>query len=256
MTLGFEADLQAAAQRVQAWCGEPLIHEGEDASVALAPETPRRMALEAALAEMARGLPEPSYEWRRDWALVLGLDRVLSDPQPRLASGTTLRRHQVDALAGQLAALISDVERGAVPEDEEDDDDPADNGDAPVENGDGNGNGNGNGEAFVELLGPEDPTQVVVEDVVEEGEHGPDPGARRRYRFKHPTASGKTIAAAGFVEAARTTGVLILTHRRLLVDQLTRDLSKEGYSARIHEPVLTGRITPRKPPLTINTYSW
>ena len=63
--------------------------------------------------EMARGLPEPSYEWRRDYALVLGLERVLSDPQPRLASGTTLRRHQVDALAGQLAALISDLERSA-----------------------------------------------------------------------------------------------------------------------------------------------
>jgi hypothetical protein len=37
-----------------------------------------------------------------------------------------------------------------------------------------------------------------------------------RRRFRHPTASGKTIAAAGFVEAARTEGA---THRRLLVDQ-------------------------------------
>ena len=26
---------------------------------------------------------------------------------------------------------------------------------------------------------------------------GDDPGAERRYRFRHPTASGKTIAAAG-----------------------------------------------------------
>ena len=41
----------------------------------------------------------------------------------------------------------------------------------------------------------------------------------RRYRFRHPTASGKTIAAAGFVEAAASLGVLILTHRRLLVTQ-------------------------------------
>ena len=103
-----------------------------------------------------------------------------------------------------------------------------------------------------------DVTVAHVADPVESEQTAgqPDPGARRRYRFKHPTASGKTIAAAGFVEAARTTGVLILTHRRLLVDQFTRDLSKEGYSARIHEPVLTGHITPRKPPLTINTYSW
>ena len=33
---------------------------------------------------------------------------------------------------------------------------------------------------------------------------GDDPGAVRRFRFRHPTASGKTIAAAGFVEAAQT----------------------------------------------------
>ena len=55
-----------------------------------------------------------------------------------------------------------------------------------------------------------------------------DPGAERRFRFRHPTASGKTIAAAGFVEAARTMGVLILTHRRLLVSQFTGDLTDRG----------------------------
>ena len=70
------------------------------------------------------------------------------------------------------------------------------------------------------------------------------------------TASGKTIAAAGFVEAARTTGVLILTHRRLLVDQFVRDLSHEGYAHRLHVPVLRGTALPSPPPLTVNTYSW
>jgi hypothetical protein len=246
MTLGIKADLEAAAHRVSAWCGEPLLHEGEDADVALAPGTARRAALDAALAEMERGGTEPSYDWRRDFALILGLERVLNDPQPKLASGTTLRRHQVDALAGQLAALIGDLERGE--QDDEDEDPPA------------NGNGNGNSsddEDEVEAEGYDVTVAHVADPVESEQTAGqPDPGARRRYRFKHPTASGKTIAAAGFVEAARTTGVLILTHRRLLVDQFTRDLSKEGYSARIHEPVLTGHITPRKPPLTINTYSW
>ena len=54
------------------------------------------------------------------------------------------------------------------------------------------------------------------------------PGASRRYRFRHPTASGKTIAAAGFVESARHLGILILTHRRLLVSQFQRDLTTEG----------------------------
>ncbi len=37
MTLGIKADLEAAAHRVSMWCGEPLLHEGEDAAVALAP---------------------------------------------------------------------------------------------------------------------------------------------------------------------------------------------------------------------------
>ena len=51
----------------------------------------------------------------------------------------------------------------------------------------------------------------------------------RRYRFRHPTASGKTIAAREASSAARTLGVLILTHRRLLVTQFTNDLTTEGY---------------------------
>jgi len=245
MTLGIEADQQAAAQRVSTWCGEPLLHEGESAETALAPHTARRAALDAGLVEMNKGYTEPSFEWRRDYALILGLDRVLNDPQPRLASGTTLRRHQVDALAGQLAALIGDLERHERHEDE----------DEPEPEPDSNGDGDDNGEDAADY-------DVAVAHVVKGDEEetstpvGPDPGARRRYRFKHPTASGKTIAAAGFVEAARTTGVLILTHRRLLVDQFTRDLTKEGYGARLHEPVLRGMPVPKVPPLTINTYSW
>ena len=74
-------------------------------------------------------------------------------------------------------------------------------------------------------------TNVPVED---------DPGAVRRYRFRHPTASGKTIAAAGFVEAARTAGVLILTHRRLLVSQFIRELTAEGYGDRLTPEILDG----------------
>src|SRR5438093_100211 len=67
-----------------------------------------------------------------------------------------------------------------------------------------------------------------------------DPGAVRRYRFRHPTASGKTIAAAGFVEAGRTLGILILTHRRLLVSQFTRDLKTEGYADRFTAAITKG----------------
>jgi ribonuclease E len=251
MTLGITADLEAAAHRVSTWCGEPLLHEGEDAAVALAAGTARRAALGAALAEMDRGLTEPSYQWRRDYSLLLGLDRVLSDQQPKLASGTTLRRHQVDALAGQLAALIADIERGEADDEDEDEDD----GDAEAES---NGNGNGNDKVSVADAEGFDVAVAHVPALheVEQVSSGEDPGARRRYRFKHPTASGKTIAAAGFVDAARSTGVLILTHRRLLVDQFTRDLTKEGYGKRLHPAVLIGETTPRTPPLSINTYSW
>src|SRR3954453_15352642 len=98
MTVRFEADSEAAAHRVEAWCGEPLLHEGEDIAVALASGTVRRQALDAALAAMERGLPEPSFDGRRDCSVVLRLQGVPADPQPRLASGTTLRRPQVDAL--------------------------------------------------------------------------------------------------------------------------------------------------------------
>ncbi|MGH3074249.1 MAG: DEAD/DEAH box helicase family protein, partial [Gaiellales bacterium] len=286
MTVRFEADPEAAAHRAEAWCGEPLLHEGEDPSVALAEGTVRRAALDAAIAEMDRGLLEPSYEWKRDYALVLGLDRVLNDPQPKLASGTTLRRHQVDALAGQLAALIGDLERRALEDDEEngngngdaddvevddeeedetgeyepdEDEDDEDDEDDDEDEDDEDDEEDDEDEDDSEPELAHDPAVAAVEiddDDAPEEPAEPDLGAGRRYRFKHPTASGKTIAAAGFVEAARTTGVLILTHRRLLVNQFTRDLTHEGYGGRFHEPVLTGEPTPRTPPLTINTYAW
>ena len=46
-------------------------------------------------------------DWKIDFALMLGLERVLSEATPHLASGTELRRHQIDALAGMLTELIS-----------------------------------------------------------------------------------------------------------------------------------------------------
>jgi GNAT superfamily N-acetyltransferase len=42
---------------------------------------------------------------------MLGLERVLSEKPPHLASGTELRRHQVDALAGMLTELIAANQR-------------------------------------------------------------------------------------------------------------------------------------------------
>ena len=51
-------------------------------------------------------------------------------------------------------------------------------------------------------------------------------------------------------------GVLILTHRRLLVDQFTRDLTTEGYGGRLRPAVLQGQEPLQANPLTIQTYAW
>ena len=51
-------------------------------------------------------------------------------------------------------------------------------------------------------------------------------------------------------------GVLILTHRRLLVNQFTTDLTTEGYGERLHDAVLRDREPLRENPITIQTYAW
>ena len=234
-------DLIAAARRAEAWFGEPFLHGDEEAEVALAPETARRLALEDALAEIEAGLPTPSAGWKVRYGLMLGLERVLTEDLPRTAAGTELRRHQVDALTGMLAELIAATQRSA------------------EENGNGNGQANGVvAEAELDEEADDDfDAGFIDEKELEALEfHGADPGAARRYRFRHPTASGKTIAAAGFVEAARRLGVLILTHRRLLVSQFTRDLTDEGYGDRFAPAVLGGAKAPRDNLITIQTYAW
>ena len=108
LTLASEADgLSAAALRAEAWAGEPFLHPEEDPDLVLAPGTARRRALDDALAEIDAGASEPSYGWKIRYALMLGLERVLSEQPPRLASGTELRRHQIDALAGMLTEMIA-----------------------------------------------------------------------------------------------------------------------------------------------------
>jgi superfamily II DNA or RNA helicase len=237
-TLSEAADpLAAAAYRAETWAGEPFLYDGEEVAKALAPGTARRRALDDAIAELDAGKTRPSPQWKVHYALMLGLERVLADPEPHTAAGTPLRRHQIDALAGMLTELIAAAQRQ-----EE--------------------NGNGNGHAVVdEVIDEEDedePLSDVAEDEDEETEltPGQDPGAIRRYRFRHPTASGKTIAAAGFVDAARTLGVLILTHRRLLVSQFTNDLTTEGYGDRFTPAIERGKEPLRTDPLTIQTYAW
>jgi ribonuclease E len=222
------------AERSQTWAGEPFLHPDEDPDTVLAPGTARRRALDDALKEIQAGRPEPSPEWKIRYALMLGLERVLSERPPKLKSGTELRRHQIDALAGMLTELIAANQRQA----------------------EANGNGALSAEEVAELEAEdeEDETDGEVEPLEPAAEH--DLGASRRYRFRHPTASGKTIAAAGFVEAARMMGVLILTHRRLLVSQFNRELTEEGYGDRLAPAVTRGERPPRGDLITVQTYAW
>jgi superfamily II DNA or RNA helicase len=230
--------LRADALRAEAWAGEPFLRTDEDPDVVLAPGTARRRALDDALAEIETGIDAPSAEWKVRYALMLGLERVLSERPPHLASGTELRRHQVDALAGMLTELIAAVQKSE------------------------NGNGNGHADEAEEDDEPDDELQLAPDESTDEDVPLPlpeeeDPGVVRRYRFRHPTASGKTIAAAGFVEAAKTEGVLILTHRRLLVDQFRRELTDHGYRERLTDAILTGHTAKRPAnPITIQTYAW
>jgi ribonuclease E len=218
----------------QTWAGEPFLHPDEDPDTVLAPGTARRRALDDALKEIEAGRSEPSPEWKVHYALMLGLERVLSERPPKLKSGTELRRHQIDALAGMLTELIAANQRQA----------------------EANGNGTLSAEEVAELEAEdeEDETDGELEPLEPAAEH--DLGASRRYRFRHPTASGKTIAAAGFVEAARTMGVLILTHRRLLVSQFNRELTEEGYGDRLAPAVTRGEQPPRGNLITVQTYAW
>ena len=226
--------LAEAALQAEAWAGEPFLRPEEDADQVLAPGTARRRALDEALAELDAGQRAPSEEWKVRFGLMLGLERVLSERPPRLASGTELRRHQTDALAGMLTQLIAANQQAIELQ-------------------------NGNGKLADEPVEPEEEEEEELdgdelEPLEPAAEH--DGGAVRRFRFRHPTASGKTIAAAGFVEAARTLGVLILTHRRLLVTQFNRELAVEGYKGRFTPAIEAGKEPLRRDPVTIQTYAW
>ena len=231
--------LLGAALRAERWFGEPFLHPGEDAAVALAPGTARRAALDDAIVELEAGRRVPSMRWKVEYGLMLGLERVLAAEAPATASGTSLRRHQIDALAGMLTELIAAEQRSA---------------------DEGNGSSNGHVAELEEDPEPEDDDDLdagLIDEDADVAEFaGADPGASRRYRFRHPTASGKTIAAAGFVEASRRLGVLILTHRRLLIDQFRRDLTAEGYGERLTDAIVAGGEPLRPDPITIQTYAW
>ena len=57
------------------------------------------------------------------------------------------------------------------------------------------------------------------------------------------------------MEASQTGGVLILTHRRNLVDQFLGELRDRGYKKRISRPLLKGEDSANGP-VTVETYQW
>jgi ribonuclease E len=245
----------ADIERAAAFAREPFLLDGEGPE-ALAPGTARRRALDAALKELEEGAEHPSIQWRRDFSLLLGLERFLATEPPKLRDGAELNPHQVDALSGTLAELMGQQQAGAAAEN-------GNGGDAvnvtPPLAVDGAGQ---NGEAELdedEEVDPDEEPQDWVEqpaedeEVVEEAPE--DPGAERRFWFEHATGAGKTVAAVGFVEATRTGGVLILTHRRNLVDQFIGEISDRGYKERLRPPLLDGRDDPDGP-VTVETYQW
>jgi ribonuclease E len=253
-----KAPTSADIERAREFAREPFLLEGEKPAD-LEEGSPRRRALDAALAEIDEGREAPSIEWRRDFSLMLGLERLLSETQPHLADGAELSAHQVDALSGTLAALISDVQERL-------------NGTPWTGNGNGrsvavaetkseNGaEGDGQTAAFeedeeeaTEEEEAEDWSEEQDADIVPEALD--DPGASRRFWFEHATGAGKTVAAVGFIEASRTGGILILTHRRNLVDQFIGEISDRGYADRLSPPLLDGADHPYGP-VTVETYQW
>jgi ribonuclease E len=255
-----------ALKRAERFTRERFVHDGELPEDALAAGSARRRALDEALVELDSGLKAPSVAWRREYSLLLGLERLLSEDEPRLADGTLLNPHQVDALSGTLTALMAEVQSRSL-----------------------NGNGSGNGRAAVETRPADDEAEELAElasaaipgeeeleleegepdeepqdwqyepgdedDDVQLAEQPEDPNAAKRFWFEHATGAGKTVAALGFVEASRTGGVLILTHRRNLVDQFHGELRDRGYGDRIAAPLLSGKDNP-KGPVTVETYQW
>src|ERR1700760_2052565 len=102
----------ADIERASEFAREPLLLDGEGPE-ALAPGTARRRALDAALAEIDAGAENPSIEWRRNFSLLLGLERLLADEPPKLRDGAELNPHQVDALSGTLVELMAEQQEAS-----------------------------------------------------------------------------------------------------------------------------------------------
>ena len=271
-------------KRAEKFTREVFVHAGETTEDALAPGTARRRAVDAALREIAAGAKVPSTDWRRRYSLMLGLERVLSDEEPKLADGTSLNPHQVDALSGTLTALLAEAQRNgdtppapaAAPVLALDDDDDVASRRSPSPRSSRrtspttttrtttsprttSRSTSRSTSATSTRRTRRSPTRMRREqsplDDDQLDEAPDDPNAHKRFWFEHATGAGKTVAAMGFVDASRTGGILILTHRRNLVDQFHGELKDRGYSKRVTPALLKGQDAANGP-VTVETYQW
>ena len=228
--------LEGAAHRAERWFGEPFLHPGEEADVALAPGTARRRALDDALEEITAGQKTPSAGWKgalRADARARARARSESATASRnRAPPTPDRRARRDAhradrghaaeRRGERQRLRERQRRGLVDEQEDED------------------------EEDVELL-DEGPTP--------RSSSGRTPARRAATASATRPRPGRRSPRRGSSRARGTSAILILTHRRLLVDQFRRDLTTEGYGDRLTDAIERRGAASRRP-ITIQTYAW
>ena len=273
----------SAIERAEAFTRERFVHDGEDAATALAPGSARRRALDAALAELDRGATGALH------AVAAPLRAAARPRAPALPGhADARRRHDAQPAPGRRAVRHAhraarrgperprrDARRGLrarprswpstrsrrtrSPDDADDDDLELDldlDLDEEEEDEIAEAAGEPLGEDDLPSDEDDDAEEDDVDDDVAEGA-ADDPNAHKRFWFEHATGAGKTVAAMGFVEASRTGGILILTHRRNLVDQFLGELHDRGYGARESPPLLEGDGTQRTDgPVTVETYQW
>ena len=104
------ADIARAEKHVR----ERFLHDGEDAAgragARLRPPPCAGCGAGGARASRPSTRARPGGASSRCCS---GLERVLSEEEPRLRDGTLLSAHQVDALSGTLTALLAEAERSA-----------------------------------------------------------------------------------------------------------------------------------------------
>ena len=251
------ADIERAAK----FAREPFLLDGEGPE-ALAPGTARRQALDAALGRSTRGPRSPRSSGGRTSRCCSGWSGCWPTSRRPCATAPSSRPHQVDALSGTLAELMAEQQAAARLE-------------------------RRNGERRRRRpTSSRTPRRAEAADAEANGEEARGRGARTRTRSRRTGRSRRRRGRRGdrggargsrrrpalLVRArdrrrqdgrrgrlhrgdSRTGGVLILTHRRNLVDQFIGEISDRGYKERLRPPLLDGRDDPDGP-VTVETYQW